>query len=119
MADVYVSVTGFRPKAGIRFLRFCWHTLRSLEQARRASGNIKVSGRVINGTYHTMTVWTDKASMLAFVRCGAHRLAMQNFRELGSGKTYGFLPKLAPNGGRLMSYGCKMRRKSEPEVVCR
>ena len=91
MGNVYVSVTGFRPKAGIHFVRFWWHTLRSLAQARRAPGNIEVSARRINGTYHTMTVWTDEASMVAFVRSGAHRRAMRNFRAFGSGRTHGFV----------------------------
>ena len=90
MSDVYVSVTGFRPKTGVQFARFWWHTLRSLAQARRSPGNIEVSARKIDGIYHTMSIWTDEASMIAFVRSGAHRRAMQNFREFGMGKTHGF-----------------------------
>ena len=91
MSNVYVSVTGFRPKAGIQFIRFWWRTLRALAQARRSPGNIAVSARKVGGIYHTMTVWTDEASMMSFVRSGEHRRAMHNFRELGSGKTYGFV----------------------------
>jgi heme-degrading monooxygenase HmoA len=91
MSNVYVSVTGFRPKAGVQFVRFWWHTLRSLAQARRSPGIIEVSARKIDGIYHTMTVWTDEMSMVAFVRSSAHRRAMHNFREFGTGKTHGFV----------------------------
>ena len=45
---------------------------------------------MVDGIYHTMTVWTDQDSMHRFVRSGAHLSAMRNFRSLGSGKTYGF-----------------------------
>jgi hypothetical protein len=76
----YVSVTGFRPN-GLRAMPvFWWRTLTSLAQARSATGIVRVSARFIDGTYHTMTVWNDRESMLRFVRSGAHLRAMRNFR---------------------------------------
>ena len=90
MSEVYVSMTGFRPAGLLRFPAFFWRTWTSLSQARRASGNLDVKARVVEGTYHTMTVWTDEASMRSFVQSGAHRRAMRNFRALGSGKTLGY-----------------------------
>jgi len=90
MSEVYVSMTGFRPAGLLRFPAFLWRTWTSLSQARRASGNLDVKARVVGGTYHTMTVWTDEASMRSFVQSGAHRRAMRNFRALGSGKTLGY-----------------------------
>jgi len=88
--SVYVSVTGFRAKGGLRLLQFWWYALRSLAQARRAAGNLRTEVRPVDGIYHTMTVWTDEAAMRAYVRAGAHRGAMANFRDIGSGKTCGF-----------------------------
>lgn len=87
---VYVSMTGFRPKGIARLPIFWWRTFRSFAQARRAPGNLAATGRVVDGVYHTMTVWSDLASMRAFVASGAHLRAMKNFRILGSGKVYGY-----------------------------
>ncbi len=95
MSGVYVSMTGFRP-VGTALPRFWWHTLRSLAQARRAPGNLHVMANRIGDYYHTLTVWTDEASMRAFLTAGAHRLAMKTFRAIGSGKTYGFRSEAVP-----------------------
>ncbi|HET7888766.1 MAG TPA: hypothetical protein VFL62_21290 [Bradyrhizobium sp.] len=94
---VYVSVTGFRPNGWLSLPAFWWRTLRSLNQARTAPGIVQVEARIIDGNYHTMTVWNDKASMHRFVTSGAHRNAMKNFRSLGSGKTYGFVVDQVPD----------------------
>jgi len=90
MTEFYVSMTGFRPSGLLSLPAFVWRTLTSLSQARRAPGNLGVTARIVNGTYHTMTIWTDETSMRRFIHSGAHRRAMQNFRALGSGKTFGY-----------------------------
>ncbi|MGJ4894993.1 MULTISPECIES: antibiotic biosynthesis monooxygenase [unclassified Bradyrhizobium] len=96
--SVYVSVTGFRPHRGLtRRARFWWHTLRAVRQARAAPGNLRVELRPVNGIYHTLTVWTDEASMRAYVRSGAHRRAMIGFRDLGGGRTLGFAAERDPD----------------------
>jgi heme-degrading monooxygenase HmoA len=96
--SVYVSVTGFRPKPGLaRLARFWWHTLRAARQARTAPGNLRVMLRPVNDIYHTLTVWTDEASMRAYVRSDAHRRAMMNFRDLGGGRTLGFVADADPD----------------------
>ncbi|MGJ4887351.1 hypothetical protein [Bradyrhizobium sp. HKCCYLR20261] len=96
--SVYVSMTGFRPKSGAsRLARFWWHTLWSLRQARAAAGNLSVEVRPVAGLYHTLTVWSDETSMRTYVRSGAHRRAMMNVRDLGSGKTLGFAADTAPD----------------------
>lgn len=95
--SVYVSVTGFRPKRGlVPFVRFWWHTWRSLRQVRRAPGLVALKLGPADGHYHTMTVWSDEASMRDYVRSGAHLRAMKGFRGLGSGRTLGFLADANP-----------------------
>ena len=96
MSSVYVSMTGFRPKGAAQLPRFWWHTLRALAQARRAPGNLHVAANRVGDTYHTLTAWTDEASMRVFLSAGAHRLAMKNFRAMGSGRTYGFVSEAVP-----------------------
>ncbi|HEY4985727.1 MAG TPA: hypothetical protein VII39_03835 [Bradyrhizobium sp.] len=96
MSSVYVSMTGLRPIGAVQLPRFWWHTLRSLAQARRAPGNLHVATNRVGEHYHTLTVWTDEASMRAFLTAGAHRLAMKSFRAIGSGKTCGFLSEAVP-----------------------
>lgn len=87
---VHVSVTGFRPKGWAVLPIFLWRTMRAFAQARRAAGNLATTGRLIDGVYHTMTVWSDRESMRAYVMSGAHRAAMKNFRKLGGGRTWGY-----------------------------
>jgi hypothetical protein len=60
-----------------------------MRQARHAPGNIAVTARIVGGIYHTMTAWSDTASMRSFVASGAHLAAMRDFRKLGTGWTYG------------------------------
>jgi hypothetical protein len=87
---VYVSMTGFRPRGIAQLPRFWWRTLQSLAQARRAPGVVLVQARIVDGTYHTLTAWSDPASMREFVASGAHLKAMKNFRNLGAGKVFGY-----------------------------
>jgi hypothetical protein len=86
----YVSMTGFRPKGIAQLPVFWWLTFRSLAQARRASGHLSTEARIFGGVYHTMTAWSDLASMREFVASGAHLAAMKNFRKLGTGKVFGY-----------------------------
>jgi hypothetical protein len=87
---VYVSMTGFRPRGIAQLPTFWWRTIRSFKQAQRAPGNLATAARIVDGLYHTMTVWSDAASVRAFVANGAHLKAMKNFRKLRSGSTYGY-----------------------------
>jgi hypothetical protein len=105
--DVYVSVTGFRPK-GVSSMPVFWlRTLTSLAQARKAPGIIAVTARVVAGTYHTMTVWNDEASMRSFVTTGAHRRSMKKFRFLGTGKTYGYACDHVPDWQSAYELWCR------------
>ena len=94
---VYVSVTGFRPKGFARLPAFWWRTITSIAQARRAPGNCAAMLKMVDGVYHTITVWSDIASMKRFVTSGAHLRAMKDFRKLGSGRTYGCTRESVPD----------------------
>ncbi|MBB1248138.1 hypothetical protein [Rhizobium sp. G21] len=86
----YVSITGMRVRSVWRLPRFAFHAVRSMSQARRAEGNLFADARKIDGVHHTLTVWTDRTAMLAYLRAGAHRCAMQAFPTLGMGYAFGF-----------------------------
>ena len=86
---VYVSMTGFRPNGVMQLPAFWWKTFQAFNQARRAPGNLLTAGRLCAGVYHTMTAWSDLASMRDYIASGAHLLAMKNFRKLGTGRVIG------------------------------
>jgi hypothetical protein len=99
MLGLYVSITGFTPKSIVYLPRFWWHTLRCLSQARRSPGNLGASARYSRGVYHTLTLWTDKEAMAAYIADGAHLNAMRHFKKIGSGRVYGFYNGRAPEWG--------------------
>ena len=90
MPDVYVSITGLRLRGRRYLLRFWWHAIRSMAQARRAPGNLRAETRTIGGVHHTLSVWTDERAMRSFLVTGAHRDAMKAFRAIATGRTLGF-----------------------------
>lgn len=93
---VYVSITGLTLKHPRHRLRFWWHAVRSMTQARSAEGNISAETRTINGVHHTLSVWRDEASMRAYLVKGAHLRAMKVFRSIATGKTVGFATEDPP-----------------------
>jgi len=70
-------VTRLRLRA-LRFLpAFAWHTRRTLAQVQAAPGFL--GGALLpdrRWTFWTMTVWTRREDMRAYVASGAHRAAM-------------------------------------------
>lgn len=97
MRSVYVSITGFRLKGWRHLPRFWWHTLRSIAQARRSRGNLRVDARIVGGVHHTLTIWNDEAAMRSFLTADAHREAMKVYRSIGSGRTLGFYAHEPPD----------------------
>lgn len=94
----YVSITGLRLKGGVQnAIRFWWHAIRSMRQARAAEGNISADVRTINGVRHTVSVWQDKKAMHAYIMNGPHLKAMQSFHNIATGKVLGFYAEKAPN----------------------
>ena len=93
---MYISITGLKLNGPLSAPRFWWHALRSMAQAQRAAGNISANARIIDGIHHTVTVWTDKAAMRAYLVAGAHRQAMKAFRGIATGAVLGFEAEAAP-----------------------
>ena len=94
---VYVSITGLRLKSPRHFLRFWWHALRSMRQARRAPGNLMTDVRRIGNMHHTLSIWVDEAAMRRFLVRGAHLGALRAFRSIATGRTLGFTAEAAPD----------------------
>ena len=115
---VYVSITGLRVKGMQHVVRFWWHALRSMAQAHRAPGNLKAEARTINGVHHTLLVWTDQASMRAYLSRGAHRQAMSAFHTIATGRTVGFLAEKAPEWNEVHAIwnrdGKEVQRRVKP-----
>lgn len=94
---MYISITGLKPRGLLEVPRFWWHAIRSMQQAQRAPGNVSVTVRTIDGTHHTVTLWTDRAAMRAYLGQGAHRAAMRASRSIGTGAVYGYEGDIAPD----------------------
>lgn len=94
---MYVSLTGLKPKTILHAPRFWWHAIRSMQQAQRAPGNLSVAARTIDGTHHTLSLWSDRAAMRAYLGAGAHRAAMRASRSIGTGAVYGYEGDAAPD----------------------
>ena len=86
---MYVSVTGLDVKAGQK-LRFHWHSMRSMMQAKGAAGNRFADALERDGIYHTLTVWDEREAMRAYMKSGAHLAAMKQYGRIGHGKTIGY-----------------------------
>lgn len=87
---VYISITGLELKAQRHALRFWWHAIRSMMQARAAEGNLYAETKTIHGVHHTLSIWRDRKAMLAYLRSGAHRKALRVFPSIATGKVIGF-----------------------------
>ena len=95
--NVYVSITGLRLRGRRHLVRFWWHAVRSMAQARRAPGNLRAETRTIQGIHHTLSVWTDERAMRTFLISGAHRDAMKVFHAIATGRTLAFTTDQPPD----------------------
>ncbi|MEL7049533.1 MAG: hypothetical protein AAFO75_11340, partial [Pseudomonadota bacterium] len=94
---VYVSITGLELKSSWHALRFWWHAMPSMLQAKKADGNILADARIIGGVRHTLTVWESERAMKRFLYQGPHGKAIRAFPHFATGKTYGFATTEVPS----------------------
>jgi hypothetical protein len=97
MRQVYVSITGLQLKGRRPHVRFWWHAIRSMIQARKAPGNLFVDARFIAGVHHTRSAWVDEAAMRRYLVAGAHMQAMKAFGTIATGRTLGFPADTVPD----------------------
>ena len=95
--DVYVSITGLQVRRVWHIPSFWSHAMKSMVQARNAPGNISADARTINGVHHTLSVWTDRDAMRAYLTAGPHLEAMRRFPSIATGKVVGYLAQQPPD----------------------
>jgi quinol monooxygenase YgiN len=95
--DVYISITGLRIERLWNLPTFWAHATRSMAQARAAAGNISAEARTIGGVHHTLSVWTDRDAMRAYLATGPHREAMRVFPRIATGMVAGYFAPHAPD----------------------
>ena len=113
---VYVSITGLRRKRPWHVLRFYWHAVPSLRQARRARGNLHAAVRTMAGVHHTLTVWESEAAMRAFLYAGAHRRAIAAFPAIATGKTFGYESDTVPDWDEVHALWSERGRDYHPSA---
>ncbi len=94
---VYVSITGLKLKNSMSILAFFRHAIPSMNQAKKADGNISAEAKKINGIYHTLSVWESEEKMREFIYSGAHLKAIQEFPKIATGKTFGYTTNSLPS----------------------
>lgn len=78
----FVSITRLRLRSWRFVPGLLWYAVRSRRQAKSARGNLAAQVlREANNVFWTCTVWSDEASMRAFMASGAHRNAMPRLIE--------------------------------------
>ena len=87
---IYVSITGLRLKKPWHILPFYLHAIPAFMQAQKAEGNIFSETKKINGIHHTLTAWTDRKAMMAFLYSGSHGKTLKSFPAIATGKTFGY-----------------------------
>ncbi len=98
MSDlVYVSITGLQLKK-IWYAPVFWrHATASMSQAKKAEGCLSADAKTIGGVHHTLSVWTSREVMLAYLTKGAHLNALKTFKKIATGKVYGFETPTIPD----------------------
>ena len=93
----YVSITGLKPRGFVSLLLFWRHAIPSKVQADGAPGNLYVDVKKINGIHHTLSAWESKSAMKNYIYSGPHKLAINVFRKIATGKTFGYESNSLPS----------------------
>ncbi|MFN4059109.1 MAG: hypothetical protein ACK4HW_13230 [Roseinatronobacter sp.] len=95
--EIHVSITSLRIKRPWHIPIFSAYAIRSMTHARRAPGHLLAQARRINGVRDTLTLWTDRAAMRAYLTTGPHLQAMRGFPRIATGKVVGYPALQAPD----------------------
>jgi hypothetical protein len=102
-ATHYISITGLKLNSAWHWPRFMWHAMRSMQQAKRAEGNISADARTVDAMQCTLTVWENERAMKRFLYQGAHGKAVRDFDNFATGTTYGYEAAQAPDWDEAIS----------------
>lgn len=97
MAQIYISITGLRLKALWHYPRFMALAGPAMSEAQTDPDCTYASARTIKGVHHTVTAWTSREAMRAYLTKPHHLRAMQAFPKIGTGKTYGYFADRRPS----------------------
>jgi heme-degrading monooxygenase HmoA len=96
--DVLISITLLKLKPGLdKLFGFIWHAVGSMNQSKKANGNLYTSANRVNGAYMTISAWSDAENITSFMHKGSHKAAMKAFRWMATGKTYRYTSRNIPN----------------------
>ena len=95
--SIYVSVTGLRVKKFWLYVLFYRYAVPSFMQAQKSSGILFAEVKRIEGVEHTLTVWKSKRDMQKYKYSGIHKKAIEKFRMIATGSTFGYESKVVPN----------------------
>lgn len=97
----YISITGLQPRSIWKILPFFRHAIPSRSQALKAPGALFVDVRQVNGVHHTLSAWESREHMKKYIYQGAHLKAIQAFRIIATGKTFGYMGTELPSWDEL------------------
>ncbi len=95
--EMYISITGLKPKSFWATLKFWRLAIPSFKQAQSAKGNLFCEVKSIQGYQCTLTAWESREVMLDFLRSGTHQKAMKSFHKIATGRTYGYVSTGLPS----------------------
>jgi hypothetical protein len=96
-SNMYISLTGLKPKGFFAYLRFWLLAIPSFRQAQIAEGNLHCDVKKVNEYQCTITAWESREIMLKYLRSGAHLKAMKAFKQIATGPTYGYESETIPS----------------------
>ncbi|MEO0915180.1 MAG: hypothetical protein AAFY59_19700 [Pseudomonadota bacterium] len=92
----HISITSLVLRRWWHLPLFLYFAPRAFAQAERADGIVSAQVQKIGGAYLTMTVWRDKAAMMAYRNAGVHRRAIRAFRRMATGRVVSLEAEAAP-----------------------
>jgi hypothetical protein len=95
--NMYISITGLKPKGILGFFKFWMLAIPSFNQAKTAKGNLHSEVKKMHGFQSTITAWESRELMMQFMRSGAHLKAMKAFSSIATGKSFGYESETIPD----------------------
>jgi hypothetical protein len=88
--SVYVSITGLKVKSFFTSFIFWRHAIPSKVQAEKSTGLVFLDVKRVGSYHFTLSAWENREAMIAYRNSGAHLAAMNAFRNIATGRIYGY-----------------------------